>query len=198
MSKPELMTTCKTEFNSLAHLHEIACDIVESAYKEYGQTPPFWIIGLKGGYIAIATPWANHAEQLGSPDVIAALLKVFRAHAYAFACEYTAVHLGAATEEEAAVLRAEMPDRLENLPREMREDSVLVMSQPKKGGEPTMARYLVNNNNGSYQPFLGPRIDEQYPVTKGRMHNLFKHPVNDSEILRRMISRFKESMKHAL
>lgn len=167
MQMPQLLKKQSTAPVAIgrADLHEMAVAYAMEQFDRWGRCPPTWAIAAGGNIAWFVTDWDSGPEKVLHSQIMQTMMQELPAHAYAFVTEaYIANTAGKSKEEIARI------DDLRNLPKNERDDALLVTTFDRAGGS-NMTRFLVTIRQPVGPNFLGPRVDENIPL-EGRMFNL--------------------------
>ena len=170
MSAPRVYdVTIPDHMLSLTELHETAISFAEDLFSRKGQIPFLWLLDLGHEILWMETPWADESEKEACIKILTIIMREAKVRAYvnmveAWTASYTNVH----PDDEGFKYPSE-------LPKNQRDDIMMVASFEKKSGEQLVSRYLVTVRKRGLN-FLGPRDDlnRKEDGFEGRMFNLLK------------------------
>lgn len=164
--------TIKPAF-TVAELHEHAIAYAEARFAEKGEVLPVWIVDDGRNLVWVETVWANENEKVASIEFMRLLMHSVEARAYT---QISEVYWASIGKDQS---RDELPESLADLPKNQRDEALLVMTSDH-GGVRQISRFLITHPaKGSN--FLGPRVDERGGKWSGRMFNLLAHRASQAE-----------------
>lgn len=160
-----------------AMLHEMACTYAEEQFKLKGGMEPMWLLAAGFNVAWIKTPFDDAVRSKNvAANMIRAMIAGTGAQAYSFISEvWVAAFLDAqmSRKEQKKWIAFTHEYGVSQLPPELRDDALQVLSCDRAGGHST-SRYLVTLRHGKGLNFLGPRQEEEFTGVGGRMANLFE------------------------